>query len=181
MDKRTLCAMLLFTFSINGHDTIERLKKHFYELSHQYRGPIDFIIPFIKDHYKNPENLVIATNYEELDYVYYLGSKVIIGFTGNTLDEDLKLRPDIIVIRKRVSFVDPAVFSEFLTRDKYKSFFFPVIDYFVNNIPETVFHLYKTPVCNDEAECLSMLIRSDRMNDCNGWHKIILTRGKKKC
>ena len=152
--------ILLLTFSINGHDCIDRLKNHIYELSHQYRGPMDFIIPFIEEHYKNPENLVIATNYEELDYVYYLGSKVIVGFAGNTLDEDLKLRPDIIVIRKRFSFVDPAVFNRFLTRNKYESFFFPVIDYFVNNIPETGFHLYKTPLCDDEKKCLNMLIRS---------------------
>ncbi len=155
--------MLLLAFSINGYDSVDRLKKHVYELSHQYRGPIDFIIPFIRSHYKNPEDLVIATNYEELDYVYYLGSRVIVGFSGNTLDEDLNLRPDIIVIRKRFSFVDPAVFNRFLARDRYESFFFPIFDYFVNNIPESAFHLYRTPLCNDEKKCLGMLIRSDRV------------------
>jgi len=156
--------MLLLAFSINGHDGIDRLKNHAYELFHQYRGPMDFIMPFIKEQYKNPEDLVIATNYEELDYVYYLGSKVIVGFAGNTLDEDLKLRPDIIVIRKRFSFVDPAVFNRFLARDKYESFFFPVVDYFVNNIPDTAFHLYRTPLCNDENKCLSMLLRAENRN-----------------
>jgi hypothetical protein len=157
--------ILLLTFSINGHRNIARLEKHLYELFHQYRGPIDFVVPFIESHYKNPEDLIIATNYEELDYVYYLGSKVIVGFTGITLDEDLKLRPDIIIIRKRGAFVDPAVFDRFLDRDKYESFYFPVLDYFVNNIPETALHLYKTPLCSDEKKCLSMFIRSDRVND----------------
>lgn len=162
--RGTYAIIFLFAFSINGHDSIDRLKKHVYELSHQYRGPIDFIIPFIEENYKNPENLVIATNYEELDYVYYLGSKVIVGFSGVTLDEDLKLRPDIIVIRKRFSFVDPAVFNIFLARDKYESFYFPVFDYFVNNIPETKMHLYRTPFCNDEKRCLSMLIKVEAIN-----------------
>lgn len=157
--------IVLATFLINGHGMVDRLKNHAYELFHQYRGPMDHIIPFIKENYQNPENLVIATNYEELDYVYYLGSKVIVGFTGVTLDEDLKLRPDIIIIRKRTSFVDPAVFNIFLARDKYELFFFPVFDYFVNNIPETGLHLYKTPICNDEEKCLSMLIRSDRVSE----------------
>lgn len=140
-------------------DMMARLKGHAYEISHQYKGPMDFIIPFIKSHHTNPENLVIATNYEELDYVYYLGSKVIVGFAGNTLKEDLKLCPDIIVVRKRFSFVDTRVFDKFLAGYSYEMFVFPVRDYFVNNIPESVFHLYKTPDCSDEKECLAMLIR----------------------
>ena len=162
---KALCAaMLLLTLVINGQEIKARVKGHVYELLHQYIGPLDLAIPFIKSHYKNPESLVIATNYEELAYMYYLGSKTIVGFVGNNLDEDLKMRPDIIIFRKRATYVNPAVFNQFFLKDRYASFFFPLIDYPVNNIPETAYHLYKTLLCDDEKKCVSILIRSDHIN-----------------
>lgn len=80
---------------------VEHLKGHVYELSHQYKGPLDYLIPFIKETYGDTDQLVIATNYEETSFMYYLESKVIIGYVGNNLEEDTRAVPDIIVFRKR--------------------------------------------------------------------------------
>ena len=158
-------AIFLFVLSLNVSDRIDHMQGHLYELFHQYKGPLDFAIPFIKAHYKSTENLVIATNYEELVYMYYLGSKVTIGFAGNNVDEDAKIQPDIIIFRKARNPAYRAVFNRFLYMDRYEKISFPVLDYFVNNIPELRYHLYITPLCNDEKKCLSMLVRSDRVDD----------------
>jgi hypothetical protein len=32
------------------------LKGHLYEMAHQYKGPLDYAIPYIREHYPNPEN-----------------------------------------------------------------------------------------------------------------------------
>ena len=60
---------------------------------------------------------------------------------GNNLDEDLKISPDIIVLRKRKTCVSPAVFEKFLLKANYERFVFPIADYFINNISETAYHL----------------------------------------
>ena len=165
LNKGLYSMLLAIILLLNGPNKIEQMKGHIYELSHQYKGPLDFAIPFLRSNYKNTENLVIATNYEELAYAYYLGSKVLIGFVGNNLAEDAAARPDIIIFRKRPTFTDPEIFRRFLLRDKYKRVLFPVLDYMVNNIPDQsnpfIKHLYKTPVCKDEKICLDILIRSD--------------------
>ena len=161
--KGVLVIMLLLASLVNGPDKIGQMREHLYELLHQYKGPLDFVIPFIKSHYKSTENLVIATNYEELAYMYYLGSAVIVGYVGNNIDEDAKSRPDVVVFRKKWTFIDPTVFNQFLSRYRYEKISFPILDYPVNNIPERNFglirHLYKTPLCNDEKRCLDVFIR----------------------
>jgi len=93
-----LICLLFMQGSLNK---IGHIKNYIYELSHQYKGPLDFVIPYIKSKYDKPGRLVIATNYEECSYMYYLGSRVIIGYVGNNLEEDLKIQPDVIIFRKR--------------------------------------------------------------------------------
>jgi len=106
---------------------------HFYELLHQYRGPLDYTIPYIENAYGKPDELVIATNYEEYSYMYYLGSKVTIGYVGNNLEEDLKTQPDIIIFRNGWGS-NPQVFNYFLQKAKYKTLTFPIFNYPLNNI-----------------------------------------------
>ena len=57
---------------LNISSNIWNIKGHVYELTNQYKGPLDYVIPFIKDNYKDTEHLVIATNYEETSFMYYL-------------------------------------------------------------------------------------------------------------
>ena len=39
---------------------------------------LDYTIPFIKEKYPTSDTLVIAANYEETSYMYYLKSKVVV-------------------------------------------------------------------------------------------------------
>jgi len=140
--------LVLAIFVINFVPEIDDIKGHLYELTHRYKGPLDFVIPYIKANFTKPEDLIIATNYEESCYMYYLGSKVVIGCNANNLEEDLKTSPDIIINRR--SWSDGAKYlGELWQKGKYKTLTFPVKDAPVNNIPELYFvvkHLYRTPI-----------------------------------
>lgn len=122
---------LLFTLAANGGD----LLGHVRELTHRFRGPLDHVIPFIREKHHDARNLVVATNYEEASFMYYLGAKVVVGFVGNNLAEDSRTVPDIIVYRKGWGNFGE-VFNGFLGRARYRRVSFPVMDYPVNNIPE---------------------------------------------
>jgi hypothetical protein len=160
---RFVVIILLLIFVLSGLNKIGHIKNHIYELSYRYRGPLDFVIPYIKSNYANPEHLVIATNYEECAYMYYLGSKVIIGYVGNNLEEDLKVQPDIIIFRKRWAYTSkPQLFNHFFQNEKYKKISFPVFDYPVNNIPEldgVLPHLYKTKMAKNDRERLDIYVK----------------------
>lgn len=121
----------------NISKNMEYIKGHVYELFQQYKGPLDYLIPFIKETYRDTDKIVIATNYEETSFMFYLGSRVIIGFTGNNLEQDTRMVPDIVIFRKGWrTFLDPGIFAAFLGRHHYQRVSFPVLDYNVNNIPE---------------------------------------------
>lgn len=139
------------------------LKGHLYEMFHQYHGPLDYVIPYIKENYPNPENLVIATNYEETSFMYYLNAKVTVGYVGNNLEEDTRVVPDIIVYRKLWwRFED--IFRNFLAQRAYGRISFPVLDYTVNNIPELNFlphiqHQFRTLQTSKEEDKVDMFVR----------------------
>lgn len=141
----------------------EQLKGHIYELSHQYKGPLDYLIPFIKETYRDTDNLVIATNYEETSFMYYLNSKIIIGFVGNNLAQDILEVPDIIIYRKGWgNFKD--IFLSFVLKQRYQRISFPVFDNQVNNIPETnslfvIPHRFNTSHTEDESMKVDIYLR----------------------
>ncbi len=152
----------IFVFTTVGK--AEDLKGRAHELTHQYKGPLDFAIPFIKENYPNTEDLVIATNVEEASLMYYLGSKVIIGFIWNNIVEDLKETPDVIIYRRHWGgwYVQNLFQQRLLEKADYMPVVFPVIDYPVNNIPDLHFrtrHLYRTPVATNYSEALTIHIR----------------------
>ena len=68
--------------------------------------------------------------------MYYLKSRVIIGYVGNNLEQDMQMVPDIIIFRKGWRNLNPKIFVDFLGRRRYQRVSFPVFDYKVNNIPE---------------------------------------------
>lgn len=149
---------IFIIFNICLVPKVSSLKGHIYEIGHQYKGPLDFVIPYIKANYEKPEKLIIATNYEEFAYMYYLGSRTIFGWQGMNLKEDMKLSPDIIIPRKR-----PSAVGTFDTKN-YKKITFPVCDLWYNNIPElnlprTRSHLYSTKLANNDRERLSIFIK----------------------
>jgi len=152
----TVAVLSLVTFShASGY-----IKGYIYQLTHQYKGPLDCIIPWIRENMRNTERLVVATNYEECSYIYYLNCKVTIGSMGMNLDEDLRYQPDIIVERKAYSRMHE-VFARLLRQGKYIKVSFPVYDYPVNNIPDPFFigHLFETRYGRNESEKTDMYVR----------------------
>jgi len=163
--KRLSGALILLAattiFLINFTPKIEDIKGHLYELTHRYKGPLDFVIPYIKANFPNTENLTIATNYEEHCYMYYLGSKVIIGCRENNLKEDLKAKPDIIIFRSSWTEMEKYL-GQLWKKSRYKTIAFPVEDKAVNNIPELYFlnkHLFRTPVAKPLSRRLLMYVK----------------------
>lgn len=156
--------VLFVVIYMNMTPMMPSIKGHIYEISHQYKGPLDFVVPYIIDKYENPSKLIIATNYEENSFMYYLDSKTIIGYVGNNLQEDMKLTPDIIIPRKYFIFDQgyQDLFDDFLAKTEYERINFPVYDYPFNNIPELNFsptHLYKTKIADSDSETLYIYIK----------------------
>lgn len=153
--------LIIVIFTNSLFSRFDLLKGHIYELFHQYKGPIDYLVFYLKEKYQDSERLIIATNYEEPSLMYYLGSKVTIGFLGNSLDEDLKIQPDIIIIRKGW-FDNQKPLLSLLGETSYKKITFRILDYPVNNIPEFTFrapHLFKTFLTDNSVQALEIFIK----------------------
>ena len=141
----------------------ENISGHITELTHPYKGPLDYTIPYLKEKYPASDTLVIAANYEETSYMYYLKSKVIIGYTGNNLKEDTLVQPDVIAYRKTWGNYS-GIFQKFITNAPYDPVKFPVKDSPVNTIPELNFrpafnHPFETRLTEDEKEATYLYIR----------------------
>lgn len=155
--------VIFFIFSGKVMKKIPFIKEHIYQCTHQFKGVLDYQIPYILENFKNPENLTIATNYEEFALMYYLKSKVVLGYIMNEMEEAAKLEPDIIIFRKGLG-TNPKIFNDYLTKRKYNRVAFPIYDYPVNNIPEIEFmipHLFRTKFAKQENEKADLLIKEN--------------------
>ncbi|MBI2269229.1 MAG: hypothetical protein HYU69_02610 [Bacteroidetes bacterium] len=158
--KLAILVILVRLVAINMGEKINYEKKYIYQITHQLKGPLDYIIPYIADNYKNTEDLVLATNYEELSYIFYLNCKVTLGFMNKNLSEDLKYQPDIMVYRKWGQ--NPEYFNQFIQKAKYKKITFPVFDSPVNNIAElngAIEHQFKTKLAESDNDKMEILVR----------------------
>ncbi len=143
-----LVASVIVALALRG----DALQGRFQELMQPMRGPLDFAIRHIQDTYPAPDQLVIATNYESTAFMYYLGSRVVVGFTGNNLPADLRSLPDVVIPRKtRPQHL--ARVEGFLQRGRYQRVVLPVRELPYNNIPSLsigsdapVTHLFTTPL-----------------------------------
>jgi hypothetical protein len=155
-------------FSYTFFNNMHKIKGHVYEMFHQYKGPLDYTIPYIKENFPRADTLVIAANYEEYSYMYYLGSKVIVGYVGDNLEEDAKLVPDIIAYRKMwPRFAD--LFNYYFSRARYEPVSFPVFDSPLNNSPgfdnaqyPQFNHRFKTTHTDDARQATYLCIRRDK-------------------
>jgi hypothetical protein len=142
------------------------LKGRIQEIRTPVRGPLDYVIPYLQERVPDPERLVIATNYEEYDFMYYLGSHTIIGLSLNNLVEDRKLEPDVVVPRRRW----PRSLRElrpFLQEGDWEEVRFPVRDLHHNTVPalsRSRFipdpHRFETATTDDPDEQLVIYLRS---------------------
>jgi hypothetical protein len=122
-------------FGYNATLQIPQIMGHVHEMVIPYRGPLDFIIPFIKAKYGRTDTLVIACDYESTSFMFYLDAKVLVGYVPTDLQEDLRYIPDIIVCRQP-GLPHTAILDRFLAKAPYTAVFFPVVNSPVNNIPE---------------------------------------------
>jgi len=136
----SLIALVSISICLSGYTFFQNLpymEGHISEMTHIYKGPLDYTIPYIKSNFPRTDTLTIATNYEETSFMYYLKSKVIEGFVGNNMPEDTLFSPSIISYRKHITSFD--VFEKFLLKTPYQLIVFPCKDIPVNNIPELNF------------------------------------------
>jgi len=159
--SRKLIYTLFLFFVINGVNHEKQIKERWIEINNRYLGPLDFSIPYLAEKYPDTKDLIIATNYEEAAYMYYLDAQVIIGYTGNNLEKDSRMVPDVVILRKgRDNNVD--ILQSFLQKNSYEKKSFPVFDSQVNNIPELdclLFHLYRTKWASSEEEKLEIYLK----------------------
>jgi hypothetical protein len=139
----------------------EEIRGRLREISEPYQGPLDFVIPHLMERYEDPAQLVIATNYEGPSIMYYLGSHVIVGRLGNNLRADRELEPDVVIPRRRWIW-QRELLAEMVRRGDFERKTFPVVDYYVNNLPDLTRsspHLFETPVPTEEGEALEIFLR----------------------
>jgi len=162
--------IVVFLILLSGPVAVNsrNIREHWYESTHENNGCLDFAVDFIKSKYKHTDSLVISTNYEEPVLMYYLHSKVIIGYIKNNLAEDTLLQPDIIIYRRGWAWRDDEkIFRDQLAKASYDSVFFPVADYPVNTIAEIVTpsqglgHLFRTQLTENPAEQLKIYCRKN--------------------
>lgn len=134
--KRWMLRVLAVTIAIPIVLSAKSIAGHGREIVTPYMGTVDYVVHYIREQYVDPTKLVIATNYEEHAYMYYLGSRVTIGQTLNNLPEDLAYQPDIIIPRQLWKFAAYPYFDTFRKSASYREVTFPIADFFVNNIPE---------------------------------------------
>jgi len=157
--------LILALFGTFIYQNQENLKGRAYELTHAYHGRLDYEIPFLKKQFEGIENPVLATNYEECSYMYYLDCKVVMGFVLNNREEDEKTQPDAIIFRKEWGWnYEQSTFDTFLNRGiKYDEYRLKVVDYPYNNIPDLSLpghnHLFKTALTDSEDEKVVILVK----------------------
>ena len=146
--------------------SLEELSGRLQELRTPNRGPLDFAIPLLRERYPEPEKLVIATNYEEYAFMYYLDSHVIIGLALNNLARDQRMQPDVVVPRRRWPRSLQAL-RPMLAGGGWEEERVPVRDTHHNNFPalsRTPFtpdpHRFVTPATDDPAEQLVLYLRT---------------------
>lgn len=163
-----IIAITLVIIGINT-DKYSYLNKYWHQLKIPLKGPLDVTIPYILTNYHYPEKLTIATDYETTSYMFYLGSKVTIGYTKNNFFEDLNTKPDIIIYRKYL-LQDPSIFNIFLRGDKYQQILFPLFDSPTNDLPQLEFtkitqHRFKTKYTKNEQEMVQLFVLTSKLRN----------------
>jgi hypothetical protein len=120
------------------------------ELREPYRGPLDHVIPYLALRYPNPADLVIATNYDEFSYMFYLRATAVFGYSAPDRERDLGFVPDVIIPRPWP--VNQRALRHLASQGNYLAQPFPVANTPVNNLPELsprnqsrIVHLFHSP------------------------------------
>jgi hypothetical protein len=163
----TFAAILLVVAATSG-PRIEDLRGRLAEIAHPYRGPLDFAIARLAEITPRPAELVIATNYANHPFMYYLGSHVIVGTNLNNIVREQSLDPDVVIPRRRWPRGQREL-RAFLARGGYESETLPVRDVHFNNVPALSrsrsmpdVHRFRTPTPDDDHPGLEIFRRGPR-------------------
>jgi hypothetical protein len=110
------------------------LRGRFEELREPYRGPLDHVIPYLAARYPKPADLVIATNFEDFSYMFYLGATVTVGYFPSEPGRDFAFVPDVII--PRTWKVHRDALQQLAQQGPYVPTELPVANVKVNNLPE---------------------------------------------
>ncbi len=121
------------------------------ELREPYRGPLDHVIPYLVERYPNPAELVVATNYEDFAFMFYLRATTVFGYYSPERERDLAFVPDVIFPRPWP--VNLRALEHLASQGSYVPREFPVANTRVNNLPELsprnqaeLVHRFRSPV-----------------------------------
>jgi hypothetical protein len=160
-------ALVVVCLAVTVAVRIPEFRGRLYEIRHRYRGPLDYVIPYLTETYPSPGDLVIATNYEESSLMYYLGSHVTVGFCGADLKRDLTFQPDIIIPRRWRRNL--GVLRTLAARADYAARTFPIESLLTNNYPGLssrnpggIVHQFKTRLADRPGDRLTILERTAR-------------------
>ncbi|MBW2667674.1 MAG: hypothetical protein JRE13_15420 [Deltaproteobacteria bacterium] len=156
-----IAAIALLVVATSG-SRVEAVRGRLLEISTPVRGPLDFAIARILEEVPEPAELVIATNYANHPFMFYLGSHVIVGTNLNNIVVERSLVPDVVIPRRRW----PRGRSElraFLARANYSSEQLPVRDLHFNQMPALTrspsipdVHRFETALPTDRAPALEI-------------------------
>jgi hypothetical protein len=110
------------------------LRGHLDELREPYRGPLDVAIPYLAERYPKPADLVIATNFEDFSYMFYLGATVLVGYFPSEPGRTLAFVPDVIIPRTWKMHLD--ALQQLAQQGSYVAHELPVANVKANNLPE---------------------------------------------
>jgi hypothetical protein len=128
------------------------------------------MIPWIQEHFPASEKLVIAANYEETSFMYYLDAKVIVGYVLNNLPREVGIQPDIIYFNSLWnSPFNLRQLEDYKKSAEYEEVHFPIRLYRVNNVPEVnyqeeITHQFSTLEPRWEGDDAVLLVRKDLLH-----------------
>lgn len=164
--RRILVLIVTIGLALIAPWRVPEVGGHIKALFTPYRGPMDFAVEWIRARWADPSRLVIATNYESLVLMWYLGSRVIGGSGNYDIGADRGLVPDVVIPRPYDARA--AVLEEFLNRHRYEGERLPVANLPYNNSPELsigpglyLVHQFRTPRPSPRYPALVIYYRID--------------------
>jgi len=122
------------------------LADYFYEITHEYRGPIRGIVEYLRQNARDGQK--VAITYGDLPLKYYFPKlRIVGGLTGENLDKERAGEADWVIPRhytmQSVRPVNEYLLSHALL-DRYEQIELDYPDYTFENIPEPEMHLFRT-------------------------------------
>ncbi len=168
-----LMAATLMLVAVAGTGWLKRaeLVGRWIEVSRPYRGPLDYVVVYLKERYEDPSQLRIATNYEAEAYMFYLDSEVVGRFHAESrqASQSEAAMPVDVVIPRKAQPKKLARLRPYLAQGKFVRRDFSIADLPYNNIPElfsgrvlSTTHFFREQSAPDAERALFIYERAER-------------------